>query len=295
MLSLCNDITSYICSIPSSRIILVLDIPSAFLPESTLDINTVVSIVEALSICKKLAFILINPFMGTHIDVVKHIEPFKKYDKIGLIVNTQDLDVANISIFSQGLRSMYTIEIFNLSKYGDPMIVSLPRTSDFAPLLLSTALYSLYIVKNRDDRLMLNQGFIATNINIARIFVSQPARYAVLDIEKIVHGDGPIYGLIDYIKNIHFKFIVGDPLYVDVLFTKSINMNVETIGCLWVLSKVLNISESQILKDFHYENKCIYGVKLKLHQFYNFYRNFWRKYKENIKGMLRMWVQTYQE
>lgn len=106
------------------------------------------------------------------------------------------------------------IEVADLRQYGSPAIAFHARTAPYPPLLLGTALYSIYIV-NPHHRHIISQHPRYIDQNLARIFMAVPPSVSMFIGTKVMGCDGPVYSCIDYVNPP--IIIYGEPISVDML------------------------------------------------------------------------------
>lgn len=84
----------------------------------------------------------------------------------------------------------------------------------------------------RNNKLSVHQGYKIINENIKRLYKAIPLKLAVLDAFEAMEGDGPISGEM---APLHWAIASADPLAVDWLSCRLLNINPDDVGYLSLL------------------------------------------------------------
>ncbi|HID80540.1 MAG TPA: hypothetical protein EYP48_02355 [Ignisphaera sp.] len=250
-----------------SHCVLVLDIPTPFLDETLPPLHEVSMVISALnSICKHL-LLYVNPFIGTHSDILTKIPILVPLYKRGLVIDYKSTPRVKASIHTQGLHNTLTIEVANPNNLGTTIVFSIPRTCDAPPILTPSALY-VYYLTDSSSRALLRQGFTATHLNIATILRYTTPHLAIVSLSKCISGDGPIFGYPEYIDT---AFFVGKPHLIDIALALCLGYTLHDIYFVKLINDAHNLNKLFQLAN-HFVKSITTCRKVKRHSLYHYHR-----------------------
>ncbi len=276
-----------------SKCVLVLDIPSTYLVETALDLTIAKEIIESIySLCSHI-YIYANPIVGSVKEIHRLLLQYLG-DLSGVsIIDLSKLKTRFLDLYTQGLKLRLKARVYDLNEFNNIIFLFHPRTCDWTPIMLSIPQYAIYTI-HRDDMCKVLQGFIATHLNILRIFktIREPS-ISIAILSKIVEGDGPVYGDI----RIPTKSVIAisdNNIILDLFLAKLLNIDIKTIGYLELALKTLSTSQREqilsLIESIIDDIRKLYGFefKFKLHNLYRIAIEFWRSFKKLLMNEISL-------
>ena len=240
-------------------LLIVADIPSPYLPETWVSIDTLNTILSLLSYVSQEVYLYLHPLVGSIHDLTDKVRRYI-HSKCK-IISFDHLPKERMKLYNHRGKPTIEVEVLTPNEIGlRTLILSCVRTSSFSALILSSFVPYLYMVKPNSITI-LDQGPLYTNVNAVVVYLYISPICSILDLSRIIECDGPIHG---YVKKYKPIILIGRPPYVaDIAVAECAGITLDRIPYLSLIASLLGIDISD--PDFKYLRQLIDKLKVKIH------------------------------